>query len=1478
MMSIHNDRRRCCVAAEIALLSTVIAVVIVLVSNISPVGATKTVSGKWSIAPLAPETRGKHGLVCVAESKTMIVFGGRLSSGTNLNDIWVYNSTSAQWSELLLGGDEPGARQAMLFEHNNGTLWVWGGQGNDSPGMDDMWRANLAGDATWESVNQGNTKPLGRRRMSSVAIPELNQVIMVFGASRDRLLNDVWMFSYTTLTWTQWVVQGAPPDARFDSCCTRRAATNTIICFGGTGRTGDYNDVWELTVTGTPKWTLLSPASGSAVPSERRIAQCYVQGTDLVIATGYQSSDGAVQNDLWAMDLTTRRWTMAPAPSHAPEARDSAQLCVLGSVPYMVAGWGETTFHNDVWTISAGASRQWVSVSTDILAPQPRALHSMVAMGNLIYMAFGSGRVDYNDIWTFDTDKLVWSQIMPKNTPPAARSGASVVTRGATLVFFGGTVGSKPSNEVHEFNSLAQTWADMTRSGATSPSGRYGHGAIMLVNDDTMVVFGGLEGGNKVIGDLWFYNFNLRSWRLATSLTQAPEPRGYHAMQLIRSATTTRIVIAGGYAFQGLHFDRWELETRNANTTVTWKKLNNAIPSGMSERAFIRAEMGAAGSGERIFFAGGGISKSFAPQRENTFFAWDVETGNTLLEPLPLPVYWGSSVFVKRTNFLFGGNVVWNDLKRSEAFTKAVQMYTISADQLCKGSETSDAGCSRCAAGTTYDQAYKDCVPCPAGTFEKPGSGCVACSAGTFSTAVGAVSPLVCLPCTEGTYQDEEGKTTCKTCPSTAYCAVGSLKPQTEKGQLATAVESQPEEYKSSGIPSTVYWIIITFCVVYVCMIAATLIIATYVRTKRLTRLFPEERRRELENTYERIGGTAMGIHDNGLFLFFHELNIPISESLVSKLVLHYDDDGSRSLDFDEIIMMLSDLISAGWIDDDLVLQGHIHGETEMPERFTLKGLDLFKDQHTSGAAGDPMYLKRNQMGGVVSMCFIMGVIAFVVILVSEFVWENQIEERSSLPKVAVRDSFSADLVVTLTSDGGSRDPLACVSSVGSTTCNADTRVATEGLGLLSGASTRTECEFVAPTRCSITWHCTNCELGLTLDKSTMLQFVASDPRVFSNNVTLSVQASSGIPDDGSNRAQQYPSVTVANVSPKQRGLVLRGINPSLVRVEATPTIFKYEDRKLRNTGYHVRELGATTGSTASNVDFYANIGLGVTVQIVVADTSALVITRRDKSTDVSLLSAILGAVSGLSGLSIVIIKRFDNLSLKFRRWKAKKEEKRRPRRNDPTRQSSTWASSPNVEHSVLQEHVEPLVRSGVSFVASKEILKTIADILERAMDVFALRYKPGLRALPAAEGEELDDVNGSRGAICIDLGGYGNGHAVSLGTLSPQLSQSQHVTPSYTSAGNGVVAEGDATARKTMNLPLVPTPRNDTMQYPMLDVMPPQPRMGPPTAAGACEQRDNRARNSPFQGAAALDDDETESTDTVETVWPDTINPEIVE
>jgi N-acetylneuraminic acid mutarotase len=86
----------------------------------------------------------------------------------------------------------------------------------------------------WEMVPKHGTPPSGRQKYCS-AISSSNHYFMVFGGSDGQKdLNDMWMFNFTSTSWSRIITSGLAPSPR--SGCVASIHEDLFYIFGG------YND------------------------------------------------------------------------------------------------------------------------------------------------------------------------------------------------------------------------------------------------------------------------------------------------------------------------------------------------------------------------------------------------------------------------------------------------------------------------------------------------------------------------------------------------------------------------------------------------------------------------------------------------------------------------------------------------------------------------------------------------------------------------------------------------------------------------------------------------------------------------------------------------------------------------------------------------------------------------------------------------------------------------------------------------------------------------------------------------------------------------------------------------------------------------------------------------------------------------------------------------------------------------------------
>jgi hypothetical protein len=165
-----------------------------------------------------------------------------------------------------------------------------------------VWSLDLAGSGHWAPL-QISGGPGWRFEHTAIYDPEGDRMI-VFGGSNGDDLNDVWSLSLSgTPVWTQLFPAGTPPVPRKYSTAVYDSRRQRMILFGGKSDAPplfpDLGDVWELTLAATPEWHPLS-VMGPSPGTRRDHAAIYDPERDrMIVFGGYTNLPYT-----WALDLS----------------------------------------------------------------------------------------------------------------------------------------------------------------------------------------------------------------------------------------------------------------------------------------------------------------------------------------------------------------------------------------------------------------------------------------------------------------------------------------------------------------------------------------------------------------------------------------------------------------------------------------------------------------------------------------------------------------------------------------------------------------------------------------------------------------------------------------------------------------------------------------------------------------------------------------------------------------------------------------------------------------------------------------------------------------------------------------------------------------------------------------------------------------------------------------------------------------------
>ncbi|KAL0274241.1 UNVERIFIED_CONTAM: hypothetical protein PYX00_006714 [Menopon gallinae] len=179
-------------------------------------------------------------------------------------------------------------------------------------------------------------------------------------------------------------------------------------------------------------------------------------------------------NDLWTLDLSSRKWIRPYSTGCYPSPKACATICCYNKSLILFGGWTH---------------------------PPPYPLHQIQRL--------------FNELHIYDITSNTWNIIHSPVTPPPM-AGHSATIHGNNMVVFGGLQwgGSlflySSSNDVWCFNFETLCWSKPETS-EEKPKTRYGQSQIYL-DDENMMIMGGCQGPNSILDDVWILTITKSVW------------------------------------------------------------------------------------------------------------------------------------------------------------------------------------------------------------------------------------------------------------------------------------------------------------------------------------------------------------------------------------------------------------------------------------------------------------------------------------------------------------------------------------------------------------------------------------------------------------------------------------------------------------------------------------------------------------------------------------------------------------------------------------------------------------------------------------------------------------------------------------------------------------------------------------------------------------------------------------------------------
>ena len=419
-----------------------------------------------------------------------------------------------------------------------------------------------------------------RMRHGAILDPVRDRMLVFGGDTGAGLMNSVVALPLSgPSAWSTLAVAGSAPLPRRGAGVVYDPVRDRLLVFGGNDGKAPLNDLWALSLAGTPHWSFLG-SGGALVPAREEHVAAYDAAHDRLVIFGGLGAGQHALSDCWAYPLSgPGTWSALGTGGAGPLARQGAcgiydpvrdRLLVFGGADSS----GVTQF-SDTWTLPLGAGGTWGLLP--LASGEPVARYRSAAAYDasrdqmVVYGGFGSGIFQVSVMTLSLAGTATWNILSSSTAYPAGRDWTAMIVDPVRdrLVVYGGSLPAR-TNDVLAF-ALGGThpWTTLTPS-APRPL----RGTVFVYDPvrNRMLQFGGIDASNIAYNELWSLDMNGPAvWTRLTPAGTQPEPRGY--MSAVYDAARDRVLVYGGVNFIPfqVYTNVWAL---NLAGTPTWQPLS----------------------------------------------------------------------------------------------------------------------------------------------------------------------------------------------------------------------------------------------------------------------------------------------------------------------------------------------------------------------------------------------------------------------------------------------------------------------------------------------------------------------------------------------------------------------------------------------------------------------------------------------------------------------------------------------------------------------------------------------------------------------------------------------------------------------------------------------------------------------------------------------------------------------------------------
>lgn len=536
---------------------------------------------KWIVLPKAngtiPSGRDEHTAI-LTKYNTILIYGGQNLSGEVFPDLFEYNISSNTWNEIIqISFHSPRYSHTAIYTKDN-CMIIFGGANTRGIPLSDTFQFNLTS-RIWSSLQTLDPK-FARSSHTAIYVKKTNSMLIFGGAQNDFTFSDVWKYSLDLNTWTFLEVSGSIPLGRYGHSAVY-TNDNMMIIFGGS--VGNYssfaftsysNSIYAFNIS-TNQWSVVQESKGGIPDPRAHHSALYTPDNTLIIAGGL-NQNGITFNEIFQYSIRNNTWSILGAN---PRYFHSAVYVPNRNWMIVYGGFDGGVALSDYLVLDL-VTNSWIPTNNSETF-DGRCGHSAVYYEKedimVVYGGYSPSTI-FDEVLVYYVSLERWNFVLI-NLVPEMKFFHSVILFDDSMLVFGGMDDTiNPVNKLYEYNIPLKIWTEISSSGDI-PRERYLHSAIYESANKCMYIFGGLTSENFASipsNQIYKYDIVNKNWIHVNASGSIPNPRSKHSA--IYTLTGFMIIFGGLSSLSELYFNDIKPFSISNNTWLPFTLGSGILP------------------------------------------------------------------------------------------------------------------------------------------------------------------------------------------------------------------------------------------------------------------------------------------------------------------------------------------------------------------------------------------------------------------------------------------------------------------------------------------------------------------------------------------------------------------------------------------------------------------------------------------------------------------------------------------------------------------------------------------------------------------------------------------------------------------------------------------------------------------------------------------------------------------------------------